>query len=78
MYFWTETGIISLYQISGEGFHPNQNAAQLQLPLTAYLKNSKKKDFIDWTDASKESFYSCKMTLSSIVLTTFPIRNHYN
>ena len=54
-----------------------KNAAELQLPLTAFLKNSKKKDktLIVWTDNSKASFLACKKALSSVALTTYPAPN---
>lgn len=51
-----------------------QNSAQLQLPLTKYLKNSKKNDKtpISWTTEATLAFQACKEALSAVTHTAYP------
>ncbi|CAD6233210.1 GSCOCG00012260001-RA-CDS, partial [Cotesia congregata] len=49
------------------------HAAQIQIPLNNYLKDSKKNDrrIIQWTPEAEEAFEKCKDSIASIALTKF-------
>lgn len=51
------------------------NAADIQIPLNAYLQGAKKKDKrpIVWTDEAEKAFEKCKLQLSQATLLSHPV-----